>query len=158
MSIVLRRWELDDADWYAVEAKDPDIQRFSNEGDVTAAQLREAITRLREREGVFAIADAQTGSPLGNIGWHRIDGEDAAAEAYYWVAAAARGRGVASAALAALELDAISHGVTSMHLVIDADNVASRSTAGRAGYVLRGPGERRQDTIDTVVYERRLVG
>jgi len=157
VSVVLRRWDESDAEWYVAAIADADIQRFTNEGAVTVAEMREAITRLRDRDGLFAIADAATAAPLGNIGWVSDDAAPGRAEGYCWVAATARGRGVAQAALEQLWDLARRASVESMRLTIDADNVASRRTAARAGILQTGDGEPRvYDGVshDTVVYGR----
>ncbi|MEA3054663.1 MAG: [ribosomal protein S5]-alanine N-acetyltransferase [Actinomycetota bacterium] len=157
MSIVLRRWDETDAEWYVEAIADEAIQRFTNEGAVSVDDMRAAIARLRDRDGVFAIADAATAAPIGNIGWVRSENDRARAEGYYWVDAAARGRGVAVAALGQLWELARREGIESLRLTIDADNVASRRAAARAGYVPTGDGEPRvYDDVrhDTVVYAR----
>jgi [ribosomal protein S5]-alanine N-acetyltransferase len=118
--------------------------------------MQAAIEQLAARDGVFAIADAVTGEALGNIGWIR-DGDGRTAEGYYWVAAPARGRGVAVAALELVWDDAVAHGIERMRLVVDADNVASRRVAERAGFTLTGAGEPREHggtVAETVKFER----
>lgn len=68
MRVVLRRWDETDAEWYVAAIADEAIQRFTNEGAVTVDDMRTAIAKLRDRDGVFAIADAATAAPIGNIG------------------------------------------------------------------------------------------
>ena len=153
MNVVLRGWDESDAEWYVAAIADPVIQRFTNEGAVTIEEMRAAIARLRGRDGVFAIADATSGAPVGNIGWVRDDGDRRRAEAYYWVDAPARGHGVAAAALDQLCEQARREGITSVRLEIDEDNEASRRTAERCGFAYARPGEPR-DGRPTVVYER----
>lgn len=85
----------------------------------------------------------------------RDEDDPSHAEGYYWVDAAARGHGVAVAALEQLWELARHDGIESLRLTIDADNVASRRTAARAGYVQTGDGTPRvYDGVshDTVVY------
>ena len=149
MTVVLRPWSLDDAEWYATSAHDPDIQRFSDEGDVTAEQMQAAMKRLAGLEGMFCIADATTGAPLGNIGW-KVRDDAPAVEGYYWVAADARGRRVAATALGLLCDEARVLGRTSMWLEIHPENAASRRTAELAGFVETGM----VDGTGDVRYER----
>lgn len=99
-----------------------------------AGQVLAAIVRLRaagDAEG-FVICDAVTGERLGNIALHH-DGR--AGEVSYWVAAGARGRGVAARALAlfsAWSFQAV--GLEELWLRTYRENVASQRAALRAGY------------------------
>lgn len=144
--MILRAWSEDDADWYAASASDPEIQRWTREGDVTPEQVRKAVARVGHEPGRFCIAD-DDGRPLGNIGWKVLD-EPGVVEGYYWVAANARGRGVASSALRELFDRAVAGGATTMRLVIMPGNVGSEGTAMRAGFV------RIREDEEGVVFER----
>jgi RimJ/RimL family protein N-acetyltransferase len=131
----LRDWADDDSAWYAENVRDPLIQRFTTDSaTLDAGQVLAAIVRLRaagDAEG-FVICDAVTGERLGNIAL-RHDGE--AGEVSYWVAAGARGRGVAARALALFSswsFQAV--GLEELWLRIHQDNVASQRAAVRAGY------------------------
>ena len=116
--------------------------------------------RLAEGRGYsFAIADPRTDAALGQVGlW--LAGLDAGRlTAGYGVAPAARGRGVAAAALRVLTAFAWSiPGADRVELYIEPWNVGSVRTAERAGYrregLLRGHqvigGERR----DMLLYAR----
>jgi RimJ/RimL family protein N-acetyltransferase len=133
--VALRAWHDDDADWYAAAVRDPQIQRFTSEPeDLTAGQVRVAIAALPERpEQVgFVICDAATGQRLGNIALQRTG---AVGEVSYWVAAEARGRGVATATLRLLSTWALAAlGLRELRLWCHADNWGSRLVAERAGY------------------------
>lgn len=80
--------------------RDPLIQRFTTESPtLDARQVLAAIARLRaagDAEG-FVICDAVTRQRLGDIA---LQHDGRAGEVSYWVAAAARGRGIAGRALA----------------------------------------------------------
>ena len=93
------------------------------------------------REGTreaFAIVDADGGF-LGFAAAVRIEAETQTAELGYIVAAAARGRGVASAALRELSAWAFSElAALRLELLIGVENVASKRVAERAGYTLEG--------------------
>jgi ribosomal-protein-alanine N-acetyltransferase len=134
-AVVLRRWRLTDAEWYANAARDPEVQRFTTESrTLTAADVQAAILALADQPNSagFVICQATTGQRLGNIALRH---DASVGDVSYWVAAPARGRGVASRALrllsewafATLELSVI-------RLWTRADNAASRRVAERAGY------------------------
>jgi RimJ/RimL family protein N-acetyltransferase len=144
--VILRAWTEADADWYAESVRDVEIQRFTTEGDVTGDQMRAAIRRLEGHPSAFCIAE-EDGRPLGNIGWRELD-EPGVVEGYYWVAADARGRGVASTALSELFDRAKDAGASTMRLVIEPGNESSERTARRAGFV------RIREDADGAVFER----
>jgi [ribosomal protein S5]-alanine N-acetyltransferase len=150
--VLLRQWQASDADWYADTVRDPLIQRYTSEPPtLTADQVRVAIAELAGQADAvgLVICDARTGQRLGNIAL-RYDTK--AGEVSYWVAAGARGRGVATRALrllsdwafAALELSEIG-------LWTHVDNAASRLVAERAGY-RRVPDHDQQRTIKGQVW------
>jgi [ribosomal protein S5]-alanine N-acetyltransferase len=135
--VVLRRWRLDDADWYAeTAAHDPLIQRFTSESPtLTADVVRSAIATLlagSDHPAGFLIADASTGERLGNIALAHRDG---VGDVSYWLASYARGRGAATRALRVLSDWAVpTFRLTELRLWTHVDNHASRSVAERAGY------------------------
>jgi [ribosomal protein S5]-alanine N-acetyltransferase len=84
---------------YADSVRDPLIQQFTTDSPtLTAADVRAAFARLRASgaEDGFVITDAVTGDRLGNIA---LQHDGTSGEVSYWVAADARGRGVARRAL-----------------------------------------------------------
>jgi RimJ/RimL family protein N-acetyltransferase len=163
--VALREWEPEDAQWYADSVQDPDIQRFTTDPPTLSADdVCTAIIVLRSAEPPsdgslpdvgLLICDAITGERLGNIA---LAGRGA--ELSYWVAARARGRGVATRAvrlLADYAFDALH--ADELRLWTHSDNVGSASVAERAGFV-RDPSEDRQrqvkgSTWDTRGYVRR---
>jgi [ribosomal protein S5]-alanine N-acetyltransferase len=126
----LRQWHPDDAEWYAGHSRDPEIQRWTTEPpDLTAAAVRVAIERaVADRLVALAITDAVTGELLGNLAL------SPAAELSYWVAPAARGRGVATRAVRLLLDWAWASGVDRVELHAHVDNVGSQVVAERAGF------------------------
>ena len=96
------------------------------------------LERHSQAELGFAIvAAADEDEILGAIGL-RDDGEERG-EFGYWVAAEARGRGVASAALRLLSGWAIGElGLARVQLVTHVDNPASQKVAERAGFRREG--------------------
>jgi [ribosomal protein S5]-alanine N-acetyltransferase len=133
--VLLREWADDDSAWYADSARDPLIQRFTTESPtLDAGEVLAAIIGLRsasDAEG-FVICDAVTGERLGNIA---LSHDGRTGEVSYWVAAAARGRGVAARALTLFSSWSFQQvGLDELWLRIHRDNVASQRTAMRAGY------------------------
>lgn len=123
---------------------DPDTLRFTRipepPADGFAQEWYERYERRRETgEGeAFAIV-GDDGAFLGIALAPSIDAEAAEAELGYIVSAHARGRGVASEALALLTRWAFEErGVQRAYLIIDVDNPASKRVAERCGYVLEG--------------------
>ena len=99
--VTLRPWRVEEADWYVAETADPEIQRFTTEPpDLDPAAVRAAIEDMLASRGHagLVITDAVTGQLPSNAGL--APGPDAGVgEVSYWVAAGARGRGVATRAV-----------------------------------------------------------
>lgn len=156
--VTLRPWREDEADWYVAQAADPDILRFTREEpDLTAEQVRTAIAQMhatRAHAGMV-ITDAATGELLGNAGLAAGD-EPAVGHVSYWVAAPARGRGVATRAVRLLVDWAGRCGMRQVRLWAKADNVGSQRVAERAGFHPDGTGQCsvRGETWDVVWYAR----
>jgi RimJ/RimL family protein N-acetyltransferase len=95
--------------------------------------------RLTASRELFAIVDSSGAEFLGLAMAPRIDHEERTAELGYIVAPAARGRGVATAALGLLtewafdRLDALR-----LELLISVENAASQRVAARCGYTREG--------------------
>src|SRR3954469_24686164 len=94
----LRPWTVEDADWYAQESKDQDIQRFTSDlPTLTPADVVRAIEGLDpSRTLALLITDTRSRQRLGNIA---VELKDGIGDVSYWVAAHARGHGVATAAI-----------------------------------------------------------
>ncbi|MGH6654957.1 MAG: GNAT family N-acetyltransferase [Actinocrinis sp.] len=131
----LTPWADDDAQWYAASTRDPSIQQFTTESPaLDAAQVLTAIRHLRTDRAAegFLIRDAATNERLGNIALHH---DRSSGEVSYWVAAEARGRGVASRALTLFSqwsLDAL--GLREVWLCAHEDNIPSQRAALNAGF------------------------
>ncbi|HEY6762888.1 MAG TPA: GNAT family N-acetyltransferase [Baekduia sp.] len=151
-------------DAFTAVAGDPDVLRFTRFPDPPEPDFPRAwLARYDEgrRDGTkeaFAIV-GDDGAFLGVALAVEIDREAAEAELGYLTAPAARGRGIATAAVRqltrwALEEQALERVV----LIVDAGNAGSRKVAERAGYVVDGvmrnayvkPGIR----ADTIIYSR----
>jgi len=86
----------------------------------------------------YVIADARTDQLIGSAGIHDIDLLAGSGEMGYWVAPAARGRGVAARAVT-LQLGAARlFGLHRFWLLIEAANLASIAVARRAGFTFEG--------------------
>ncbi|MCW2993465.1 MAG: acetyltransferase [Conexibacter sp.] len=150
---------------FAALAEDPDVRRFTRFPDPPEPGFPVAwLARYDEgrRDGTreaFAVEDPADGAFLGLALAVAIDAEAGEAELGYTVAPAARGRGVATAAVAELTRWAFEErGLERLTLLIEVANVASTRVAERCGYALEGvrrnayvkPGRR----ADTAVYAR----
>ncbi len=145
-AIALRTWEQDDAEWY-LHARDEDIFRWTTERrDLTLKLLRNAIERYLSHPTYagLAITDASSGRLLGNIALVISEAEPCWAEVMYWLAAPARGRGVATGAVRTIARWAFETlAIERIELLTDEGNNASQGVARRAGFVPRGQrGER----------------
>ncbi|MGW4484875.1 GNAT family N-acetyltransferase [Amycolatopsis sp. NPDC004368] len=135
MEIELREWSPDDAAWYVAQVQDPDTLRFTTErATLTVAEFRRALEAMRRNDNAlgFVAVAAGSGERVANVAAVR---EGAVAEVSYWVAAAVRGRGVASRALAELcGRVSAAWPITEIRLWTHAGNVASQRVAERAGF------------------------
>ena len=87
----------------------------------------------------FAVADPADGRLLGSLGLRLADLPDGVAEAGYWVAREARGRGVATHALRLAARWILEQGeVERLQLRADALNVPSQRVAEKAGFTREG--------------------
>jgi RimJ/RimL family protein N-acetyltransferase len=130
---------------FAPMTTDPDVLRYTRfpdppEPDFPRQWLaRYDAGRADGTKEAFAIlaADGDDADELLGVALAvDVDRATGEAELGYLVAPAARGRGVATAAVRALTRWARDEGLTRLVLLIAADNAGSRTVAERAGYVL----------------------
>jgi ribosomal-protein-alanine N-acetyltransferase len=125
-AVVLRQWRPTDADWYADAAHDPEVQRYTTESPtLTTAEVRAVIVALADQADTvgLVVCEATTGQRLGNIALRH---DATVGEVSYWVAASARGRGVATRALRLLSAWAFATlGLSEIRLWPHADNLTS---------------------------------
>ncbi len=130
----------------------------------TAADAREFLAgiAIRERsEGTgltCALQELGSGRLVGAVGLSGLTHEGGGVFGY-WVAPWGRGHGYAAEATDALSQWAFAHGVQRVWLLAAVDNVASRRTAERAGFLREGvlrEGRRDRDgePMDMVLYSR----
>jgi ribosomal-protein-alanine N-acetyltransferase len=149
----LREWaDHDDAAFYAASTRDELIQRFTTDSPtLTADDVWAAIVAMRasETDEGFVVCDARTGDRLGGIA---LLHDGSSGEVSYWVAAEARGRGVATQALAMFSAWSIREmGLKTLWLCVHRDNIASQRVALRAGY-RRDPGRDKSKDVKGEVW------
>ncbi|HIM65401.1 MAG TPA: N-acetyltransferase [Acidimicrobiia bacterium] len=140
-SVVLRPWRTDDAPALVAAWADPEIRRWAEvpaETGLDAASIwitGQALRRERRMALDLAVVDAD-GSVVGEVGLSSFDERRGAALIGWWTAADARGRGVATEAVALLTGWALGGqlGLSVVVARVDAANVASLAVARRAGY------------------------
>jgi RimJ/RimL family protein N-acetyltransferase len=144
--ITLRPPGDEDVDALYLECQDPEIQRWT--GVPSPYHRENAIDYLErvkreEAEGkivAFLAVDAE--ELLGSFSVMELDKAPRYGEIGYWVAAAARGRGVASRAVTLLrDWGASELELELIELVIHVDNQPSQRVAERTGFL--DTGERR---------------
>jgi len=149
--VSLRPWGVADAQWYADESKDPDIQRFTSDPtDLSAKSVAAAIEARHGGSGLsFLVVDAATGHRLGNLA---VDLEGSAGMVSYWMSSSARGRGSATSAIKLLVgwLHDRADPVDELRLWTHIDNRASQLVALRAGFVRDPTRDGRREIKGTI--------
>jgi RimJ/RimL family protein N-acetyltransferase len=135
--VMLRPWQIEDAPWY-VKARDEEIYRWTTERrTLTVEETEAAIRQVNAGDPItsFAIVAIDSGHLVGNIALARDEHVRSSGEVMYWLAAAGRGRGIATAAVelicrwAFAELD-----LAQITLQTHADNARSQHVAERTGF------------------------
>jgi RimJ/RimL family protein N-acetyltransferase len=143
--IVLRPPQAGDAAAITAAVQDPDIPRFTmvpspyTVDDAAAFIERSAGLWDLGDAAPFVIAGATTGTLLGSVGVHDLGLESRPAHVGYWIAAAARGRGVATRALrlvARWVLEDLGQPRVEVHVFVE--NERSQRVASRAGFTREG--------------------
>jgi RimJ/RimL family protein N-acetyltransferase len=154
--VALRLWTRDDAQFMVDASADPGIRRYNGDHDQhgrpaappTNAQAERTIDQFTQNwhafetsgapSGVaFAIADAETGEPVGCCGVDDWTGENVA-QVGYWIAAPARGYGYAVRAVVLLTRWLFELGAARVFVTIVAGNDGSVAVARRAGFLYEG--------------------
>jgi RimJ/RimL family protein N-acetyltransferase len=141
--LLLRPWREDDVDAYWAALQDPDLRLWNGSGVESRDDLAAMLARRRDwsagDHASWAVVDATTGELLGSVSVHRIDRTEADAEIGYWTLPAARGRGIAGAAVdAACRWAFTELGLERIELCHAAENPASGRVAEKAGFTLEG--------------------
>ena len=134
-----------DLDAIVEAVQDPDIPRFTTVPspygpDEARLWQRTAAAGLRSGSDLATIVvDAETETLLGSVGLHNLDPESGRCSAGYWVAAPARGRGIAARALRLLCGFAFGElGVQRVELWIEPANAPSLRVAEAVGFHREG--------------------
>jgi RimJ/RimL family protein N-acetyltransferase len=140
--VALRCWIAADVPAIVEACQDPEIPRWTlvpspyGEADARAYLKRVADGWDADARATFAVVDAADHSALrGAAGLHAIEWDLRVADVGYWVAAPARGRGVATRAVELLAGWAFGTlGLERLELRAHEDNAASHAVARRAGF------------------------
>jgi [ribosomal protein S5]-alanine N-acetyltransferase len=144
---VIRLRPIADADIPEIVAavQDPDIPRFTTVPEPYGEQearlwQRTAAAGLRAGTDLaLVVADAADGALLGSVGLHNLDPESGRCSAGYWIAARARGQGLARRALALLCGFAFAElGVARIEVWVEPVNAASLRVAEAVGFRREG--------------------
>jgi RimJ/RimL family protein N-acetyltransferase len=142
--ITLRPPEPSDLDAIYEACQDPEIQRWTG---IPSPYLREHATGYLERvaaeresgKALAFLAVDDDGTVLGNISVMELDKAPGYGELGYWVAAAARGTGVASRAVTLLrDYSVDTLGLEVIELIIHEGNQLSKRVAERTGFLDTG--------------------
>ncbi|MDG4818567.1 GNAT family protein [Micromonospora sp. WMMD956] len=139
--VLLRPWRAADAPAVLAALRDPAVATWNPQGDLDEARAREWVRRRADwsagDHASLAVADPGDTELLGSVSLSGIGGGHA--NIGYWTAPAARGRGVATAAVRRLTAWGFAmlglHRVELFHAVA---NPASCRVAERAGYPFEG--------------------
>lgn len=137
----LRPWRVSDAVHVLAAARGaPDLERqFAGIAVVDEASAGEYLDLLwRDEDTGRHLAVVADGVPVGDVGVTVIDGRHGTGWASYWLAARARGRGLATRALVTVSTLAFIDGVERIALGHRVDNPASCRVAERAGFRAEG--------------------
>ena len=141
--LVLRPWRAADAPVVLEAYRDPAIQQWNLRAFGSLEEAGDWIGQWggrwrAERDGCWAVTDG-AGVVLGRVALREVRLADGVAECTYWVLPAARGRGVATAATAAVARWAVDElGLHRLSLYHSTANPASCRVAAKAGFDLEG--------------------
>jgi len=154
--VQLRPWGVADAHWY-VAARDEEVFRWTTEPrELTVAETEAAIEAVNASEEVFsfAIVEVQSNQILGNIALVKDENHLRVGEVMYWLAASARGRGVATKAVRLVSHWALTElGLKRITLKTEVDNVPSQRVAERTGFRKFRQSEENGDGVGVAWYK-----
>ena len=145
--VALRELRVEDADlWVAAFGDDPVLGELAGEEtDPTAAELRGRIVVRRPAQAAegtaldLAITEPPSDAFCGSVILHHVDRRHLRAELGVFLVPAARGRGLASRAVALLTEHALGQlGLGRVQAMTFPDNAAMRAVWTRAGYIEEG--------------------
>jgi RimJ/RimL family protein N-acetyltransferase len=159
--LLLRPWREDDVAAVQEALRDPELRRWNDTGSGSADAVRAMLAPRRDWSGgdhaSFAVVAAGDGALLGSVWLHSADRVQGHAEIGCWTLAAARGRGIAVRAVAAVcgwAFPALQlHRIELFHAV---ENTASGRVAAKAGFTLEGRLRRSHRYGDGVEHDELL--
>jgi RimJ/RimL family protein N-acetyltransferase len=160
--LTLRAWQPGDAPALEPACGDPDICRFTT---VPASYSPEAadvwVRRQRQRaqDGtawVWAIVPDDAAQPVGTVGLFGLDAGDRTARLGYWLIRAARGRGIAAAAVRLVARWAATRPLDALFIDVEPGNEASRGVARAVGAAPSGPVRRADIDLERHIVSLRL--
>jgi RimJ/RimL family protein N-acetyltransferase len=137
----LRPWREDDVDAVLAVQRDDAPLRLWAGGVASRPEAEALLHRLmfQENRASWAVVDGTDGGLLGGVSLHSVDAVQNDASIGYWTAAAARGRGVAAAAVdAACRWAFASLPVDRIEVCHAVENTASGRVAEKAGFTYEG--------------------
>jgi RimJ/RimL family protein N-acetyltransferase len=142
VDLLLRPFRDDDSAAVAAACTDPGIGRFTfmKEGlteDEARAWIAQSNRLWTHGHPRFAVVDSKDDRLLGQVGMAVFERYQSA-EAYYWVTATDRRRGVASTSLGLLADWAFENGIERLYLLVHPENEASHRVAARCGFTREG--------------------
>jgi RimJ/RimL family protein N-acetyltransferase len=163
--LLLRPWRVEDAPAVLSALGDPAVARW-NPADSAEPDLAVAATWVAARadwsggeHASFAVCTVDDAELLGSVSLFRIDRVHDNAEIGYWVAAGARGRGVAATAVRALtDWSFTALGLARVQLFHAVENRASCRVAEKAGYRLEGTVRQSYRYGDGLLHDEHLHG
>jgi RimJ/RimL family protein N-acetyltransferase len=161
--ITLRPWRLDDVQAFCAACEDDELPRWTGfpfrltEGAARRLVEERMASFQTGTSAAFAVVDSATDRLLGSVSLLWIDWDSSLAQAAYWLAREARGRGVATRSLRLLTEWAVSDlGLAHVELTADVRNERSHRVAERAGFrrqgVRRASREIHGERIDEFVF------
>ena len=161
--LTLRPWRESDVPGVFEALRDPAVARW-NPADSTAPDLGVAAAWVAQRadwsdgsHASFAVSDGH--ALLGSVSLFRIDRVHDNAEIGYWVAPAARGRGVAVTATRGVTDWAFATlGLARVQLYHAVENPASCRVAEKSGYRLEGTVRQSYRYGDGLLHDEHLHG
>lgn len=167
--VTLRPWGHDDVPALVAACQDGEIPRWTNVPypyDERAARdfLASSAGEMQEGRAVhFAVVDPETDAVRGSIAIMRLDQVDSRGEVGYWIAATARGQGLATRALELLSAWAFETlALARLELLTQPRNEPSQRVAEHAGYqregLLRSYREQKGERVDLLMYSRLAPG
>ena len=161
--LVLRPWTDDDLDAFWSASQDPATRLWNPVGDGSREAARAVLARRQDwssgDHASFAVVSRDGGRLLGGVSLHAIDLHHGNAQIGYFVAAPARGRGIATAVVdGSCSWAFTSLGIERVELIHSVENAASGRVAAKAGFTCEGRLRRSWRCGDGVKRDELLWG